>query len=76
MLAIPRANRLQADSYKGIGGHRPPLQAWLLVPDWSAQQEKLEEARQAWQLVVDAKLPFAALAQAKLARFNPPGAKP
>ena len=40
------------------------------------QQEKLEEARQAWQLVVDAKLPFAALAQAKLARFNPPGAKP
>jgi hypothetical protein len=40
------------------------------------QQGKLEEARQAWQLVVDAKLPFATLAQAKLARFNPPGAKP
>jgi len=40
------------------------------------QQEKLEEARQAWQLVVDSKLPGAALAQAKLARFNPTGAKP
>jgi hypothetical protein len=41
------------------------------------QQEKLEEARQAWQLVVDAKLPGAMLAQAKLARFNPPSpAKP
>jgi TolA-binding protein len=36
------------------------------------QQEKLEEARHAWQLVVDAKLPGAALAQAKLARFNLP----
>ncbi|HTZ22083.1 MAG TPA: tetratricopeptide repeat protein [Opitutaceae bacterium] len=36
------------------------------------QQEKLEEARQAWQLVVDSKLPGAALAQAKLARFNLP----
>jgi len=36
------------------------------------QQEKLEEARQAWQLVVDSKLDGAAIAQAKLARFNPP----
>jgi TolA-binding protein len=36
------------------------------------QQEKLEEARQAWQLVVDSRLPGAALAQAKLARFNLP----
>jgi TolA-binding protein len=40
------------------------------------QQAKLEEARQAWQLVVDAKLPGAMIAQAKLARFNPTGAKP
>ena len=30
MLAIPREDRLQAGSYRGIGGHRPPLQnsAW------------------------------------------------
>lgn len=36
------------------------------------QQEKLEEARRAWRLVVDIGLPGAALAQAKLARFLPP----
>ncbi|MBI5380382.1 MAG: hypothetical protein HZA31_00625 [Opitutae bacterium] len=40
------------------------------------QQEKLEEARKAWLLIVDTKLPGGALAKAKLARFNLPEAKP
>jgi cellulose synthase operon protein C len=40
------------------------------------QETKLEEARKAWLLVVESKLPGEALAKAKLAQFNPPEAKP
>lgn len=40
------------------------------------QQAKLEEARNAWSLILQAKLPGEALARARLARFNVPEAKP
>ena len=40
------------------------------------RQEKLEQAREAWQLVRRYKLPGESLAEAKLARFLVPGGKP
>ncbi|QYM79716.1 tetratricopeptide repeat protein [Horticoccus luteus] len=40
------------------------------------QQAKLEEARNAWSLILQSKLPGEALARARLAKFNPPEDKP
>ncbi|MDB6126515.1 MAG: Tetratricopeptide 4 [Verrucomicrobia bacterium] len=40
------------------------------------QQEKLEQAKEAWLLILKAKLPGEELAKARLARFNLPEAKP
>jgi TolA-binding protein len=40
------------------------------------QQEKLEQAKEAWLLILRMKLPGEALAKARLARFNLPEAKP
>ncbi|MBS0631818.1 MAG: tetratricopeptide repeat protein [Verrucomicrobia bacterium] len=40
------------------------------------QQEKLEQAKEAWLLILRTKLPGEALAKARLARFNLPEAKP
>jgi TolA-binding protein len=40
------------------------------------QQEKLEQAKEAWLLILRTKLPGEALARARLARFNLPEAKP
>ena len=39
------------------------------------QQAKLDQAQDAWNLILTAKLPGAALAQSRLARFRAPAAK-
>jgi TolA-binding protein len=40
------------------------------------KEQKLDQARDVWKLILDTKLPGAALARARLARFNPPEVKP
>ncbi|MEI6108261.1 MAG: hypothetical protein WCR49_14785, partial [Opitutae bacterium] len=40
------------------------------------RQEKLEQAREAWRLILKFGLPGGEVAQARLARFDPPEAKP
>ena len=44
--------------------------------DLLEQQGKLEDAKQAWSLVLDAKLGYESLARARLSRFGIPEAKP
>ena len=44
--------------------------------DLLEQQGKLEDAKQAWSLILEAKLGYESLARARLARFGVPEAKP
>ncbi len=50
--------------------------ALLALGDSLEQQKKLDQAREAWQLIVRYKLPGEALAQQRLARYLPAEAKP
>jgi cellulose synthase operon protein C len=45
------------------------------VGDLYQQEGRLEEAKHAWTLIIDSKLPGEALAQQRLARFHLPAAK-
>ena len=48
----------------------------LEAGDLFAKQERLEEAKRAWQLILDKQLPGEAVARARLKRFELPEAKP
>lgn len=48
----------------------------LRVGEVYEKQEKLENAKQAWRLILQTKLPGESLAKERLARFGPPEAKP
>jgi len=49
--------------------------ALLRLGDLREQQGKVEEAKQAWLLILQTKLPYETVAKAKLARFNLPEVK-
>ena len=68
-------NQAKSDEL-GVSGRYWMSRTLLAFGDSLEQQQKLDQAREAWLLIGRYKLPGEALAQARLARYLPAGAKP